>query len=264
MVALAQARSAAEIRVPALMLADEHIHSHLAQACDAEVAGEVAIGHHHIAVCELVHQAPQQRSLAAVLALAGAAGPLQHGAAGQRDDAEQARQWKAQPGLLPPGLRESVLVLLRVGHRHGGAIDQFDGSAAPQPRRRLPRTQPRSDLASQPLDQAQGQASPRLAVGTGVQAARHLAQGHPRAQPAGHGVLAAVIGTQDLLDEQHQGGERTIQAFAPGSSLFEHRVLEHLSREHFAQCLARRLHKAGTKPPNLLDHTSFLATIHLG
>jgi hypothetical protein len=73
-----------------------------------------------------------------------------------------------------------------------------------------------------------------------------------------------VIGAEDLLDEQHQRRERTIQAFAPGSRLFEHGALEHMSRDHFAQCRTPRLDKTGTKPPNLHDQTSFLATIHLG
>lgn len=199
-----------------------------------------------------------------MLALARAARPLQQRAAGQRDDAEQARQREAQPGLLVPALREGALVGRGVGHRHGGAIDELDGAPVPQPRRRLRRAQPRGDLAPQPLDQAQGQTRPGPAVGAAVQAARRLAQGDARAQPPGHRVLAAVIGTQDLLDEQHQGGERTIQAFAPATRLFEHGVLEHLSGEHSAQCRARRVHKPGTKPPNLLGKTSFLATIHLG
>lgn len=99
MVALAQASAAAYIRVPTLVLTDEHIHRQLARTRDGEGAGEGLIGLHHIPGGQFVHRAPQQHGLAAVLAVARAARPLRHGAAGQRDDLDQARPRKAQSRL---------------------------------------------------------------------------------------------------------------------------------------------------------------------
>lgn len=102
-------------------------------------------------------------------------------AARQRYDGHQPRQRKPQPRLLLAALRKAGLVGRRIGHRHGGAVDQLDLPVAPQPVRRLLAAQALPRLAADALDQAQGQPLPRLAIGTVVQTASGLPLRHPRA-----------------------------------------------------------------------------------
>ena len=264
MVALAQTPPAAKIGVPALMLANEHVDAPLLHARDAEVAGKVAIGHDHIARPKLVHQAPQQRGFSGLLALARAAGPLQRRAARQRDNADQTGQREAQSGFLPGALRKCRLVFRRIRHRHRRFVNELDVATAPQPPRRLRRHEPRAKLATESFQQPHGQPLPGFAVGAGVQAARPLPKRHPRAQPMGHGVLAAVIGPENLLDEQSHRRERTVKALPPAPGLLQPDGPQYLSREDLAQRRSRRLNKARPKPPNLFGETPFFATLHLG
>jgi hypothetical protein len=88
-----------------------------------------------------------------------------------------------------------------------------------------------------------------------------LPQRHPRAQPSRHGILATVIGTQYLLDEQHHRRERAVQAFPPAPRLFQYSRLQDVIRDHLAQCRSRRLNKPGAKPPNLFGETAFLGSL---
>lgn len=99
---------------------------------------------------------------------------------------------------------------------------------------------------------------------TGVQTAWRLPKCHTSAQALRHHALTTVIGTKDLLDEQHDRRQRTVEAFAPVSSFLIDRRFQHMTADHLAQRSSRRLNKPRTKPPNLFGETPVLGNIHLG
>jgi hypothetical protein len=97
--------------------------------------------------------------------------------------------------------REVLAVVGRIGHRYRGAVDELDLSAAPLPVLGLARAQALGNSPAQALHQPQRQTLARLAIGARVQAAHSRLAAHFLARAAGYRLLAAVIGTHDLLDE---------------------------------------------------------------
>src|ERR1700685_1965343 len=82
-----------------------------------------------------VPQPTQQAQFA--LALAGITGEpqSQHGAAGEREYGSDARQWKAEAGMLRVGLGISRLIFRRVGHRDDRPIKHVNSMPLPSPLR---------------------------------------------------------------------------------------------------------------------------------
>jgi hypothetical protein len=131
--------------------------------------------------------------------------------------------------------REVLAVVGRVGHRYRRAVDELDLSAAPLPVLGLVRAQALRNSPAQALHQAQRQTLACLAIRARVQAARRRLAAHFLARAAGYRILAAVIGTHDLLDEQHQRAQRPVVALTIVPGFLSHPLLQLGQRNDLAQ-----------------------------
>jgi len=130
---------------------------------------------------------------------------------------------------------EVLVVVRRVRHRHRGAIDELDLTAAPLPLLHLPLAQPISHGPQQALHQPQRQTLPRFAVRPRIQTARRLPETDLLADAPRHRILAGVIRAQDLLDEQQQDAQRAVHPLSMAASLFAHPLLHFSHRDDLAQ-----------------------------
>ena len=130
------------------------------------------------------------------------------GATAQVKDRHKARKRETYTGLLAPWLRIGCLIGLGIGHRDGGAIDNFDATPFPEPSLGRLLTQVLSTVAGQCRDDAFGEAFAGFTVTAGMGRARRVALGdHPRAQ-ATERLSAGAIGRKDLQEKRPQGAMR--------------------------------------------------------
>ena len=113
-------------------------------------------------------QSAEQSRFAGFFAPIAPQSAIQDGAHRQRENDEQTRQRKTQTRLLALGLRIGRLVFRRVGHGHGGAVDNLDIATMPQPTHRRLQEEVVADSSGQASQNGFRQALPRLAIGPGV------------------------------------------------------------------------------------------------
>jgi hypothetical protein len=128
-----QSPTTAQIATPPLVQLRQHIHTELLPIGNIEITAKIAVCQEHITGLEGAVQRPQEGVLAGLLALVTAQGGVDHRAARQTEDDHHPSDREADARLLLGLLRVGGLVLLGVGHRHGGAIHQLDASSPPAP-----------------------------------------------------------------------------------------------------------------------------------
>lgn len=185
MVLRSQPSTAAEIGTPQLMLPHDDVRAVPDQPSQQEVTRKVAVSNDHVARSQARRQCSGQGRLPGTLAFAGTSGPFQCCAARRVNDRHQAFQGKLQPRPLVLALGKFTLVRQSIRQGECGAVDRLDLPATPALCVRLVASEPFTYRVSEPFDQV------------------------PR-----HRVLATLISPQDLLDEERQGLQRTIDAFA--------------------------------------------------
>jgi hypothetical protein len=147
-------------------------------------------------------QAAQQRLFATALAFARGHGMSDDRAAGQADQPTDARYRKPQSGFLLGILRKISLVLGRIRHRDGRAVEQLDPPTIPPPGFRHLLFEGLPDLPIELLRNLLWQSLPGLAIGTGIQAICRGAIGSSFSQVATDHFLTGAVFGEHLLDEQ--------------------------------------------------------------
>ena len=179
MIAVAQTLAAAKVGAACLMQARHHINASFHQQRDHEVGTVVTIAQDNVAQLEPIEELPQQGRLAGFLARTRPqVHALNHGRR-QGHQHHHACQRKTHPLGLRGGLRIIPLVLGRVRHAHGSAIDKVDVSAVPQPVRRQFLLTSVRHRQRQSLDDHDRQLGAGSAVGAGVVGAGLLSQRNP-------------------------------------------------------------------------------------
>ena len=126
MIFKAQLSAAAEVELTSLVHPEQTVDTPLQQLRNHEIRGEIAIPQHDLARLQAIQQRPEEGRLARLLPLVRTERQVANHPGGQRDQRHQSCHRESQSDALGRRLGEDLLVLQRVGHRDGSAVDQRD------------------------------------------------------------------------------------------------------------------------------------------
>jgi hypothetical protein len=206
-----------------------HRRALLGQQGEHHKRTEVAVENHHVVGLKASQQFAEQGRFPGLFAGVGAQGQIVDSARGQRQDHAGPRDGKAHARGLGRGLWKGLLVLRRVGHGEGEAIDQLGMSAVPEPVRRRRRFQLPGRLADQLLQRPGVQLGARPAIVAGVTTRHRGANLLPVGGDVGHrlGARGTLAVAQHLGQErpQHQRRRKNVRLSEPcvprGERLFD-------------------------------------------
>jgi hypothetical protein len=219
MILTAQALATAKVGCAAMVLAPHIVKALPTQPRYGPVRTVITISQHDITTLSVALLLSKQGHFTGHFALLAPHSERRQGAPDQGKDRDKARKRETYTGLLVPWLGIGCLIGLGVGHRDGGAIDNFDATPFPEPGLGRLLTQALTTVAGQGRHHAFREACAGFTRTAGVGRARCVALGdHPRAQ-ATERLSARAIGTEHLEQKGPQGELRrqkpvsTLKAF---------------------------------------------------
>lgn len=232
----------AQVAGAGLMQAHDGVDAGAPQGGDGGIGAESPVGEDDVVGQEEGEELAEQLAFMHMLV---ALGPVQPGAAGEAEASDDLGDGEAAAPLLVGGLRESLLILRRVGHGDAGSVDDRDAPAAPE---LLLRDAPLQFVGGVAMDAEQGveaEARTGAAVRGGARAGPRLAaDGIPRLDFA-DGLAAGTLGREHLRKEcpegQPLGKEAATAVRAAWGGLQQPR--RHPRRAHLAELAQRGLLK---------------------
>lgn len=118
-----------DVELAPLVESDDAVDAAILEFGDGEVGAKASIGEEDVVFFQEVPQAAEEEAFVDVGAVFG---PLEEGAAGEGEEADEAQEGEAATGFLGGGLGVLLLVEGSVWHGDGCAVDDFDGAAFPE------------------------------------------------------------------------------------------------------------------------------------